>query len=98
MRPGAGGSAGAPRSPGIAPRLREHSASPQHATPGAPSLGRALELDDEYPVAQLREHRGGGSELGGKGKRQLERVAHRAVGPEEVQWTRRAQRPSGQQR
>ena len=44
---------------GIVPRLREHSVSPQHATPGARSLGRALELDSAHAIAQLREHRGG---------------------------------------
>jgi len=51
----------------IAPRLRQRRASTQHATPGAASLGRALELDGALAVVRLRAHLGGGPELGGEG-------------------------------
>jgi hypothetical protein len=75
-----------------------HRAPTQHATPGARPLGCALDLDGAYPVAQLRQHLGGGSKLGRDGQRQLERIGHRAVGPEEVHRARRAQGSPGQQR
>ena len=48
------------------------------------TLGRTLALDSSYAVAQLRDHRGSRAELGGDGERQVERIEHRAVGPEEV--------------
>jgi len=52
-RRGAGGSAGARESWGIAPRLRQHRASTQHATPGAPSLGRALVVNGANGSSQM---------------------------------------------
>ena len=56
--------------------------------------GQTLYVSGEESAAQVRRR----AELGGQGERQLERIGHRAVGPEEVQGPRRAQRPSGQQR
>ena len=41
-------------------------------------------FDGAYAVAQFRDHRGGGSELGGDREWRLERIGHRAIGPEEV--------------
>jgi len=57
-------------------------------TPRACSFGRTLELDGSYAVAQLRDHRGGRAEFGGDGEQQVERIGHRAVGPEEVERSR----------
>jgi hypothetical protein len=69
-----------------------------YPTTRALPLGRALVLDPTHPVAQLGQHLGDRSKLGGDGQRELERIGHRPVGAEDVERSRRTQPASVQQR
>jgi hypothetical protein len=64
----------------LAPRLREHRASPQDPRAGSLSLGGLIELTLMHTGAQLGDHVGRGAELGGDGQRELEGLGHRASG------------------